>query len=265
MRYEIRELARIEEFEEHARLQQVIWGANTIDLPVNILVASVRHGAVALGAYDGLNMIGMLYGFPAITHGRWHHHSHMLGVLPQFRRHGIGYALKQRQREIVLRQKLDLITWTVDPLIVGNNLFNFTALGVVCRAYIVNVYGKMNDELNKGLPSDRLEVEWHLRGQKRNRPSALQLAGDARMASPYGTEELLEPVKIELSGTEQAVGVKVPLDMGVVRRSHPDLALRWRLHVREIFRRLFADGYILTHCWAEGLTGVYCFEVANAE
>jgi predicted GNAT superfamily acetyltransferase len=53
-----------------------------------------------------------------------------------------------------------LIGWTFDPLQRGNANFNFNRLGVVVRAYHVNFYGEMNDDINSGLASDRFEAWW---------------------------------------------------------------------------------------------------------
>ncbi len=252
MGYEIRSLTTIEEFREHERLQRVIWDSDWIDVPTNLLAAGARHGAVVLGAYDGARMVGILYGFPAITRGRWHHHSHMLGVLPEYRRRGIGLALKFRQRELVLEQGLDLVTWTVDPLEVGNNLLNFGRLGVVCDTYIVNAYGDMDDALNRGLPSDRLEVEWHL--SPGARPPCPPEARPQVLSSFPGPETRPSAIsKPEAS----VVGVEVPSDLRALRRAHPDLALVWRLHLRDAFTRLFEAGYTLAGCRAVADRAVY--------
>ncbi|MEJ7653678.1 MAG: GNAT family N-acetyltransferase [Chloroflexia bacterium] len=244
----IRSLAGIAEFREHERLQRAIWGSNLIDVPVNLLVAGARHGAVVLGAFDGERMIGLLYGFPAITHGRTHHHSHMLGVLPDYRRRGVGLALKLRQRDLVLGQGLDLITWTVDPLETGNNLFNFGRLGVVCCTYLVDAYGEMDDELNRGLPSDRLEVEWRLTDSPaadhevhKDLPALLELKHDST-GSPRP--------ELRPHAVGAVIVVCAPTGYHDLKRRHPDAALEWRLAVRAATSELFERGYSLVGCVA---------------
>ena len=57
-------------------------------------------------------------------------------------------------------QGIDLITWTFDPLEARNAWLNFGKLGAVCNTYLRNVYGNLQDGLNAGLPSDRLQVDW---------------------------------------------------------------------------------------------------------
>ncbi len=256
MDYEIRTLSSLEDFTEHERLQREIWGSDQIDVPVNLLMASARHGAVLLGALVDHRMVGILYGFPALTNGHLHHHSHMLGVLPPYRRFGIGLALKLRQREIVRAQGLDEITWTVDPLEVGNNLFNFGRLGVVCDTYIVNAYGEMADALNRGLPSDRLEVRWNVRAElprasRKISPHATQIT-----AVTYGEDGLPGPQRVaELAGGECLV--TLPRDHRTVRQADADLALRWRLRLRQDFTEAFEAGYALAGCVEQVGHGCY--------
>ena len=254
MDFEIRELSTIDEFAEHERLQREIWGSDQIDVPVNLLAAGARHGAIVLGAYVEDEMIGILYGFPALTHGRVHHHSHMLGVLPPHRRRGIGLALKLRQRELVLAQGLDLVTWTVDPLEVANNILNFGSLGVICRTYLVNAYGEMDDAINRGLPSDRLEVEWWVErplpersGAPKGQQNSVETEAVVISEAHVGSEGLPSPVEIADAGAE-LVAIEVPADFRAIRQADPALALTWRLHLRALLTDLFAGGYTMTGC-----------------
>lgn len=249
-------LSTVEEFRAHERLQREIWGSDRIDVPANLLTASARHGAVLLGAFVERRMIGILYGFPALTDGRVHHHSHMLGVLAPYRRLGIGLALKLRQREIVRAQGLDEITWTVDPLEVGNNLFNFGRLGVVCDTYIVDAYGEMVDVLNRGLPSDRLEVRWMAREGDLSAPTGASPAATVITAAEWRRDGLPEPRRLAtLAGVE--CHIAAPRDYRAVQRADPDLALRWRLHLRQVFAEAFEAGYILTGCVEQTGLGWY--------
>lgn len=255
MEYEIRSLTTITEFREHERLQREVWGSDTIDVPANLLAAGARHGAIVLGAFVGGEMIGLLYGFPGLTDGRLHHHSHMLGVLPEYRRRGLGLALKLRQRDLARDQGIHLITWTVDPLEVGNNVFNFGSLGVTCNTYIVDAYGEMDDALNRGLPSDRLEVHWEV-----NRPAPAESSparpqvGRAMPANPVN----IAPAEVRPSGLlapgiaqrreADTLLVEAPSDFRSLRAADASLALAWRLHLRKLLTDLFARGYIIVGC-----------------
>lgn len=263
MDFEVRTLTTIEEFREHERLQREIWGSDEIDLPVGLLAASARHGAVLLGAYVGAEMVGILYGFPALTHGNLHHHSHLLGVLPEYRRSGIGLALKQRQRDLVREQGLDLVTWTVDPLEVSNNLFNFGKLGVTCNTYLEDAYGEMDDALNRGLPSDRFEVRWWV-GEPEHGPlprARVELPSDAQtLYDMERTSDGLPFPQVLGDLTGRCVKVGVPLDFRKIKAADPDLALGWRLHLREVFQGAFSQGYTLVGCFRCEDVGFYLLE-----
>lgn len=260
MQYEIRQLSTPAEFREHERLQREVWGSGSPDVRANLLAAGARHGAVVLGAYAGDELAGILYGFPALSDGRLHHHSHLLGVLPEHRRQGAGLALKLRQREIVRVQGIELITWTVDPLELGNNLFNFGTLGVTCRTYLVDAYGEMGDALNRGLPSDRFEVRWDLAQPLPDRHDTGP--ADAIVASTIDMQlgEQLVPHPT-IGKPPPPILVEAPPDYRAIKAADPDLALAWRLHLREITVRLFDSGYVLTGCVRRGDIGAYVFTV----
>jgi len=61
-----------------------------------------------------------------------------------------------------LRRDIRRIEWTFDPLETKNAHFNINRLGAISRAYIPNFYGITTSPLHRGLPTDRLLVEWHL-------------------------------------------------------------------------------------------------------
>ena len=150
------------------QLQRDAWGVPEVDVvPLHMLITPPRHGGLLLGAFDGDRLAGFVFGFLGLTaDGRLKHCSHMAGVHPDYRDHGVGYHLKLAQRDHVLAQGLDLITWTFDPLETRNAWLNFHKLGVICHTYIRNLYGAMRATINAGPPSDRFEVEWWIRSQR---------------------------------------------------------------------------------------------------
>src|SRR5699024_4480105 len=88
--------------------------------------------------------------------------SHMLGIDPAYRSQGIGEQLKWEQQRIAKQLGYQVITWTFDPLQTRNAYLNLTKLRGISSTYVENCYGTLNDGLNKGLPTDRLEVAWHI-------------------------------------------------------------------------------------------------------
>ena len=115
----------------------------------------------AAGAFDAGCMIAFCLGIPGLKPGnRVYLHSHMLGVLPEYRNAGVGRQLKLRQREDALARGIDLIEWTFDPLDLKNAYFNVERLGAVVRRYVRNQYGVSSSVLHGGLPTDRCVAEW---------------------------------------------------------------------------------------------------------
>jgi predicted GNAT superfamily acetyltransferase len=152
-------------------------------------------------------------------------YSHMAGVLPGYRDGDVGFRLKEAQRAAALADGIDWMVWTYDPLQGGNAYFNLHKLGAEARRYYVNYYGAMNDALNRGTDSDRLEVDWWLRDP---RVEAL-MRGLPAPASPGRSDEVQR--------------IDVPADITSLRRSDPDAAAAWRRDTRRQFLDAFATGY----------------------
>jgi predicted GNAT superfamily acetyltransferase len=149
-------------FEEAVELQRRIWGFHDIELlPVRLFVVATKVGGQALGAYDRDKMVGFCLAIPGLkSGGRSYLHSHMLGVLPEYRNTGIGRLLKLAQREDALARGIDLIEWTFDPLEIKNAYFNMERLGAIVQRYVENQYGTTSSPLHGGLPTDRCIAEW---------------------------------------------------------------------------------------------------------
>ncbi len=157
-----RELRTAAELAAMPVLEARVWG--DVDLvAVNLLVATISEGGMAIGAFDGDRLVGSVYGFA--THEPHVLHSHYLAVDPDYRRTGLGVALKQHQREWCVANGRTAMRWTFDPLQLGNAHLNLRSLGAVGVQYHANLYGPMGG-INGGLPSDRLVVEWQLFGDR---------------------------------------------------------------------------------------------------
>src|SRR5438876_4411473 len=145
-----------------------IWGAAERNVvPRELLLTIQLNGGLVHGAFapDG-RLVGFCFALVGRRDGQLRLCSHQLGVIAELRGGGIGIALKQAQRADALRLGYELVTWTFDPLEARNAYINLHRLGCVARLYDRNHYGDMEDELNRGLPSDRLEAEWWLQQDK---------------------------------------------------------------------------------------------------
>jgi predicted GNAT superfamily acetyltransferase len=174
---EIRKLTQNQEFVEAVKLQKSIWGFDEVDLlPVRLFVTASKIGGHSFGAYDGDRMIGFCVAIPGIKPGaKGYLHSHMLGVMKEYRDAGLGRKLKLAQRQDALRQGVDLMEWTFDPLEIKNAFFNIERLGAIVRRFVLNQYGTTSSPLNAGLPTDRCTAEWWLES---DRVKTLLVGGD---------------------------------------------------------------------------------------
>ncbi len=159
-RLAFRELRTADELAHLPPFEAKIWGSGGDLVSVNMLVATVGEGGVALAAFDGDEIVGAVYGFP--TRDPNVLHSHYMAVDPRWRRNGLGVALKQRQRRWCLDRGITHMRWTYDPLQLANAHLNLHVLGCVGVAYHVDYYGHLGG-INGSLPSDRVTVSWDLR------------------------------------------------------------------------------------------------------
>jgi len=161
---EVRPLTESRQFQEAVALQKTVWGFDDIELlPVRLFVVATKVGGQAFGAFDGKGMVGFLLSIPGLKpDGGSYLHSHMLGVLRDYRNQGVGRMLKLRQRDDALARGIRLVEWTFDPLELKNAFFNMERLGAVVRRYVENQYGTTTSPLHGGLPTDRCVAEWWL-------------------------------------------------------------------------------------------------------
>jgi predicted GNAT superfamily acetyltransferase len=157
----LRELRTAAELAPLPELEVRVWGGQYEMVSVNVLVATISEGGVAIGAFHGDRLVGAVYGFatsdPAV------HHSHYLAVDVPYRRTGLGERLKHAQRDWCLARGITAMRWTYDPLQYGNAHLNLRRLGAVGLSYHVDHYGALGG-INGSLPSDRVTVRWELDG-----------------------------------------------------------------------------------------------------
>lgn len=256
----------IDEMHRVEQLQRLVWDESEADIvPAHLINSAVHNGGLLIGAYLELELVGFVFGFIGLYHTpdgpRVKHYSSMLGVHPNHRDQGIGFALKRAQWQMVRHQGIDRITWTFDPLQSRNAWLNITRLGAVSDTYLRDFYGKMADNLNRGLPSDRFDVDWWVNSHRvnhrlsRRRRNSLSLihfqAGGAPILNPSTRNQAGWPHPVE--GAEYALGVhipillvEIPVDFLALKAADMQLALAWRMHTRTVFEDLFSKGYLVT-------------------
>lgn len=250
---EIRDLTTIDEFRQVVTLEQAIWGYTDLGdiVTVPVFIFTVHRGATLIGAFTaGGRMVGFAYGVIGIKDGRAMQWSHMAGVLPEFRG-GLGYRLKLAQRERALKQGLDLIEWTFDPLQAMNAHFNFAKLGGVAEEYAVNFYGESTSALHRGTPTDRLVLSWKITEPhviRRLEPTALRARAHEVAEAPVVNATAMEGqwrkvTAINLALDDRRVWIEIPTGFTEMQQQAPERALQWRLDVRRMFEAYFAKGY----------------------
>ncbi len=260
--WDLRLLQTADEMAPVEALQRVIWPGDDLEVvPGHVLLTAAHNGGLVAGAFAGAAPAGFVWGFLGRDEtddpSRLKHCSHQLGVHPDYRNTGLGFALKCFQRAHVLGQGLDRITWTYDPLLARNARLNIAKLGAVCRTYLRDLYGEMRDALNAGLPSDRFQVDWwiasarvaaRVRGEGGWRPGlAAFLEGDAFLLDPLAWGDLPAPSDLLADDVfeRSTVLVEIPADFLALKAADPALALRWRLGTRRAFEALFGRGFLV--------------------
>jgi predicted GNAT superfamily acetyltransferase len=274
--WEIHQLESPESLQAIEEFQDAIWpGSQREIVPIHVLLASIHNGGLVLGAFSKRQMVGMLFGFPGmyINHGemKMKQCSHMLGVHPDWRDSGLGFELKLMQRQFVLSQGLDLITWTYDPLLSRNAYLNITKLGAVCNTYRRSEYGRLSDSLNAGLDSDRFQVDWWLnscRVQKsvdsgKNEKSWNEvLKGDIETVS---ISEGLQPPSCLPGLNRTLLLIEIPFDFHSLKVRDILLAKAWRQASRDIFEYVFARGYSVIDFFVDNRRSFYVLEYSEPE
>ncbi len=274
---EIRPLDTLADMRAVEDLQRQVWGSRDIDVaPLHLLTTVAHNGGVLLGAWDAEaeKLVGFVFGFLGtdqenprrLAMANLKHCSHMLGVLPEYRDRGVGYQLKLAQREKVMQQGVRLITWTFDPLESRNAYLNIARLGGIARAYLREVYGELRDALNRGLPTDRFQVEWWITSQrvkqklsgKRPRLSLDSfISAGAPILNPTRLNDSGLPYLFEPPRLPEGVFalVEIPPYFQALKATDLGLAREWKMQTRAIFESAFAEGYIVTDFLRETVEG----------
>lgn len=252
-------------------LQAEVWGGGERDVvPYHQLLAAAKSGGAVLGAFTPAgDLVGFCYGFVGLRDGRPFLYSHMAAVREGHRGRDVGFALKVEQRRHALEMGLDRVVWTFDPLETANAYFNLHKLGAEATRYLVDYYGEMHDALNRGLPSDRLEVDWWIA-----RPHVeMRLSGGHVMRPPFDRaprllaaevrDWALHPGEVHLDRYDPVLLAEVPATMRETRQRDPGLARAWRDALRTALVDAFSRGYAARDYLRGDAKGAYVLERAE--
>ncbi|HYH27183.1 MAG TPA: GNAT family N-acetyltransferase [Actinomycetota bacterium] len=219
----IRALSNIGEAREAAALIDHVWGEHRIVTPALLLAVST-HGGEVLLAYEGETIVGAQLAFLGLVGGELTLHSHITGIDPGAQQKGIGFELKKAQRQWCLERSVDIVTWTFDPMIARNAHFNLRKLGAMGVAFRRDLYGPMEDAINAGERTDRIEIRWELRSERVDRA----LRGGSG----------------EATRSTSRVMVRIAEDYLAMRASEPDRAREERDRVADQLEEAMAGGLV---------------------
>jgi len=243
----IREINKVAEMRAVEGLEKEVWGIPDLDVvPLTHLVAAKEAGGVLIGAFDGETLVGFVYGFPSLERGQMAHHSHMLAVKPAYRNYDLGRRLKLAQREHVIAQGIDLISWTFDPLQSLNAHFNFGKLGVLADRYFVNFYGEDAASFLHQTGTDRLWVSWLVSSE---RVQGLINGDSHQVSSDHGsplvqveTDDSSRRNDLTEGLSRDQAAIEIPSNIDALPR---ETGWRWREDTRWAFTEALKAGYIV--------------------
>lgn len=266
----IRPLNDRREFRRCEELQRETWGQDFEGrVPSLLLELHQKTGGLVGGAFDEDELLGFVFGFPAMEDGFPYHWSHMLAVREDRRGEGLGRRLKLFQRETLLDRGVQVACWSFDPMVARNAHLNLNALGAEVLACVPDMYGDTDSPLHGDLGTDRLLAFWELDGERAREA----ISGDRRVdftpfarapevGRPDGPEDDADPDFPEV----ERVRLEIPPDLEELREEDRDLLERWRERTRAAFTHYLERGYGVAALWRPPGTdrSAYCLESPEA-
>jgi predicted GNAT superfamily acetyltransferase len=252
--FTIRDLTTYAEMQLVYKLQGEIWQFSEpgMGLYPPLLLSVSKNGGVVLGAFDAAqpeSLIAFLFSYIGReADGFIKLYSQVMGVKQEWRHHGVGEALKRAQMDRAKAAGLTLITWTFDPLEAPNARLNIGKLRAISRTYWENMYGETLGQLTAGLPTDRLLVEWWIRGERLNQREAepVVMSNAMKVFRTEGTNSGRRILDVQPDEHLPLVALEIPAEFQAMKRADMRLALDWRIQTRDAFTMLFNDGYAIT-------------------
>lgn len=239
---EIRKLTTLDELREIQRLEESVWHMSAI--PLHQTFTALTNGGIILGAYDSEKLIGFLYSFAGFDGKSAYLCSHMMGILPEYRKDGIGRNLKRKQAELAREMGYEMITWTFDPLESVNAYLNLHKLGAKGVYFKENHYGKLGDEFSEGLPSDRFQIMWDIsKAAKENEMVSIDEANVLLQMDSDQKPILTNNHNLNDRMESDVWFVAIPSNFQKLKQENFELAKQWRLTTQKVFRELFQQGY----------------------
>ena len=218
--------------------------------------------ATSLIAKREEEVIGFLFGFYKFggaglpepmqqrARGEFRVESQLLGMLNEYRSHGIAFHLKKTQAELALLNGINIVNWTVDPLQYGNAVLNFGKLKAIAFNFYRGYYD-FNNVLNR-VSASRFGITWLPTTERVIK--ALEESSSSTLQLPETSDETIQRVNV---GTDQLrfearsakIAIELPESWTRLQAEDINLALKWRNTTDRLFEHYLgpAEGkYIIT-------------------
>lgn len=233
LKLQISEVETATDATQMATFFKTIWADGEEVVPFDLVLAAVHVGGYAALARQDGKIVGASFGFLGEFAAQSVLHSHVTAASVP----GVGFELKKHQFSWARELDLEGITWTFDPLVRRNCVFNFEKLSAISVEYLPNFYGTMTDSINAGDASDRLFTYWPVRDNITNK-------------SPNTNEFALKNIsgipESQKYDRTKAFWVELPEDIEALRKTDLHLAQSWRKRVREAIKPALDDGWFIS-------------------
>jgi predicted GNAT superfamily acetyltransferase len=167
---------------------------------------------------------------------------------------GVGFGLKQLQRDFALSVDISIIKWTFDPLQFRNASLNLRKLGAEAKTFVANYFGPLGGKQNATFATDRLWVTWNL-----NRKNTVPV--DLDISTFRTATILLEDAKetkctLDLKLDDPQIAICIPSNIPETRIASPDLFRYWQSQLREVLSN-YLPRYTVTHAVSSGRRFAY--------
>lgn len=230
MSLEIKPVENIDQMIELSDFFNFIWADGPDVVSFDLGYAIIHVGGYASLAYQDGKLVGASFGAPGKFQNKFILHSHVTAVTQP----GVGFALKKHQFSWAKENRFEGITWTFDPMVRRNCVFNLEKLGATAIEFLPNFYGTMTDIINAGDESDRLFAYLPTTATI-GRPVA-QKTSNVALQNIDG-----RPTRSEFDQTVP-FAIYLPSDIEALRKSDLGLVAAWRKDVRELLAESFDAG-----------------------
>ena len=230
-------------------------------IPVSLLIAASRSGGILLGAYSGLgDMIGFTFSILGMREGKQIQHCCLLATKAAYKNFDIGFKLQSALRKETLKRKITCVTCNFDPMQPLHSYFFLGKLGFHANVYEENLYGEASNQIDRGLPADRMTAAWNLednevvkrletgppchdfRKELKRIPAINQLLESA--------PRLFVSSPINMDCNAETLFFEVPFNLPEIKNRDLGAAMEWQRNLRQVFQCYFQKGYTAIDFWA---------------